>query len=122
MVRGQGPGSSCSTTSSVTRLGQRADVLEHREGLRAGVDLAPARGEQGDRHGCRPELERDGHVLLERRQHRLDGLALAFAEDVHDREASTFARRYSRYGAGSISGEPVSRSMVSFGVSFRPRE
>ena len=103
-------------------LRQRAHVLEHGLRLGAGVELATSCGE--DRHGGRrrSELERDPDVLLKRGEDAADGVLLLLAEDGHDLAASSFAPRYSRYGAGSISGEPVSRSIVSFGVSFRPSE
>ena len=35
---------------------------------------------------------------------------------------ASLSRRYARYGCGSIVGDPVSRSIVSFGVNLRPSE
>jgi len=102
------------------RLG--ADRLDETVRLGAGVDLAAAGGEERDRSRARAELERHLDVALERAEDVAHGGGVASAERARHAAASVacLSRRYARYGSGSISDEPVSRSIVSFGVSLRP--
>ena len=125
VVRGQGPGSSCSRTVSAHALVERADRLEQPARDGGGVELAAPCGEQ--RHGRRrrTELERHLDVVREPRERLADRRLVVRAERRpvgHVVNAAFLSRRYARYGPGSSSGEPVSRSIVSFGVSFRPSE
>ncbi len=122
MSCGQGPGPVVLDDVEVDALAQSAHRLDEPKRLGGGVHLPPAGCEERHRGRGRAELEDDPDVAFELGQDRADRLRVLRAEDAHVPSASIFASRYARYGAGSIVGEPVRRSIVSFGVSLRPSE
>ena len=116
---GHGPGSSCSTTSR--RRGRTASRRPRApRGSARRVDLAAARGEEGDRRAVGPSSRLTAASCSSNASS--DPTPRAPVRRARSRPRGVDLRAEVLEGvAGSISGEPVSRSIVSFGVSFRPR-